>query len=115
MAIGLVLAAPALGQGLSLPGLGGGGGSGTAGASRLLGTLPGLGGQQETPEQKRAFCQRIAGAAFRCGPTLDMANLSACLVRTLPPEDSLRVAQVANNARGNPSALLSDCGIGLGR
>ena len=89
----LGLAAPAMGQGLSLPGLGG----------------------AETPEQKRAFCQRIAGAAMRCGPSCDLASLSACLVRSLPPQDSMRVAQVASSARGSASALLSECGVGFGR
>jgi hypothetical protein len=112
MALGLaMLAAPALAQGL--PGLGGGsgGGSGLPG----LGGIPGLGAQNETPEQKRAFCGRVASAAMRCGPTLDVTALSSCLIRTLPPQDSLRVAQVANNSRGNASGLLSDCGVGLGR
>jgi hypothetical protein len=80
----------------------------------LLGSLPGL-GQAETPEQKREFCQRVAGAALRCGPTLDMTALGACLVRSLPPQDSLRVAQVTNSARGNPASLLSECGITGGR
>ena len=87
------LAGPAMGQGFSLPGLGG----------------------AETPEQKRAFCQRIAGAAMRCGPGFDIASLSACLVRSLPPQDSMRVAQVASSARGSASALLSECGVGFGR
>ena len=109
----VALAAPAAGQGLSVPGLGGGGSGG--GGLGGLGSIPGL-GQPETPEQKRAFCQRVGGAATRCGLTLDMTALSACLVRTLPPQDSMRVAQVSNNARsGGVSALLSDCGIGLGR
>jgi hypothetical protein len=89
----LALAGPAIGQGFSLPGTGG----------------------AETPEQKRAFCQRVAGAALRCGPTLDIASLSACLMRSLPPQDSMRVAQVANSARGGASALLSECGVGFGR
>ena len=102
----LALVGPATGQGLSVPGLGGG--QGGAGG---LGSIPGL-GQPETPEQKRAFCQRVGGAAMRCGLTLDVAALSACLIRTLPAQDSLRVAQVANNARGNASAVLTDCGIG---
>jgi len=80
-----------------------------------LSNIPGLGQAQETPEQKRAFCQRIAGAASRCGLTLDMMAMASCLVRTLPVQDSLRVAQTAERARGNPSALLGDCGISLGR
>lgn len=95
-----------------LPGLGlPGGGGGSGGGLSLPGGIPGLGGQRETPEQKREFCQRVAGAALRCGPTLDMTALTTCLVRTLPPQDSLRVAQVANGARGNAASLLSECGI----
>jgi len=95
----LLLALPAAGQGLQLPNLGG---------------LP-MPGQSETPEQKRAFCQRVGGAAMRCGLTLDMTALTSCLVRSLPAQDSMRVAGVANSARGNAGALLSECGIGLGR
>lgn len=108
VAIGVLaatLATPVMAQGL--PGLGGGRVPG-------LSQIPGL-GQPETPEQKRAFCQRVGSAAMRCGLTLDATALSACLVRTLPPQDSLRVAQVADRARGSASSLLSDCGIGLGR
>lgn len=94
LAIGL--AGPAVGQGLP--------------------AIPGLGQQApETPEQKRAFCGRVAMAALRCGPGFDMVALSSCLVRSLPAQDSLRVAQVANNSRGSAGALLSDCGLGLGR
>jgi hypothetical protein len=76
-----------------------------------LSGVPGLGSAQETPEQKRAFCQRVAGAAARCGLTLDVTALTSCLVRSLPPQDSLRVAQTAERARGNAGALLGDCGI----
>jgi len=100
--LALLSAAPAMAQGLP---------SGIPGLSNI----PGLGQAQETPEQKRAFCQRIAGAASRCGLTLDVMALTSCLVRTLPVQDSLRVAQTAERARGNPSALLGDCGISLGR
>ncbi len=110
----LAASAPAMGQGLSLPNLGGSGNSGGGGAAGMLGNIPGLGAQAETPQQKREFCQRVAGAAMRCG-TVDMTALAACLVRSMPPQDSMRVAQVANNARGNVSSLMSDCGIGLGR
>ncbi len=97
IAVVLALSGPAAGQGLQ--------------------SVPGLGQSQapETPEQKRAFCGRVAAAALRCGPGFDVVALSSCLIRTLPPQDSLRVAQVANNARGNAGSLLSDCGIGLGR
>ena len=40
-----------------------------------------------------------------------MAALSACLIRTLPPEDSLRAARVINVSRGSPGALLGECGV----
>jgi hypothetical protein len=82
-----------------------------------MGSVPGLPGlgAAETPEQKRAFCQRVAAAAVRCGSPLDVTSLSACLMRDLPPQDSLRVAQVANSARGGAAALLSECGVGFGR
>ncbi len=83
----LACAAPAWGQGLSQP---------------------------ETSQQKREFCQRVAGAVLRCGPSLDAVALSSCVIRTPPVQDSLRVAQAANAARGNASALLSECGVGLG-
>ncbi|WP_203074373.1 hypothetical protein [Falsiroseomonas ponticola] len=133
---GMAMAGPALAQGLSLPNLGGsqggsqggglggalggalGGGGGTQGGSAgghapaTLSALQGVFGQQ-TPEQKRAFCTRVAGAARQCGLTLDMTVLGTCLVRSLPAEDSARVARVANTARGNPAALLSECGVGL--
>lgn len=106
--------APASAQGFSVPGLGGGGAGGSR-SGNPLGNIPGL-GQPETPEQKRAFCQRVGSAATRCGLTLDMTALSACLVRTLPAQDSMRVAQVSQSTRsGGVSALMSECGIGLGR
>jgi hypothetical protein len=119
MTVLVLLAGPAMGQGLQLPPGLGGGGSGGGGTSRSLpggtqGMIPGL-GQPETPEQKRAFCQRVAQAAMRCGLGLDVTALSACLIRTLPPQDSMRVAQVANSARGNAGSLLTECGIGFGR
>jgi hypothetical protein len=117
LALAVGPAGPAMGQGLPVPGLGGGSGGGATGGGGLggaLGNIPGL-GQPETPEQKRAFCQRVGGAALRCGITLDATALTFCLVRTLPPQDSLRVAQVANSARGNAGSLLTECGIGFGR
>ena len=83
----LVSATPALGQGMSIPGLGGQGGGRAAEA--LRGAF-----EHQTPEQRRAFCGRVGQAALRCG-TIDMAALSACLVRSLPPQDSARVARVA--------------------
>jgi hypothetical protein len=97
------LAGPAAGQGLQLPGTGGQGG--------LPGNIPGR-SQSETPQQKREFCQRVGSAAMRCGLTLDPAALSTCLVRSLPAQDSLRVAQAANAARGDATALLGECGVG---
>jgi hypothetical protein len=99
LALTLAFVAPAFGQGLSSPVAPGG----SRGQS-----------QPETPQQKREFCQRVAGAALRCGPTTDAVALSSCVIRTLPVQDSLRVAQAANAARGNASALLSECGVGLG-
>lgn len=84
-------------------------------AAQGLPNIPGLGGGAETPEQRRAFCTRVAGAAARCGLqgglSLDMMAMTTCMIRTLPPADSLRVAGVANSARGNAGALLSECGI----
>jgi hypothetical protein len=97
----LLVATPAFAQGLpNIPG---------------LQNIPGFGAPQaETPEQKRAFCGRIAMAAVRCG-TLDVAGLTICLVRTLPPQDSLRIARVAQAANGNAGALLTECGVTGGR
>jgi len=66
-----------------------------------------------TPEQRRAFCLRVGQAAMRCGITLDMTVLGACLIRTLPQEDSIRAARVLQATQNNPSSLLSECGIGL--
>ena len=102
----LCATAPAMAQGLSLPGLAGQGGSATDG---LRGAFA-----EQTPEQRRAFCGRVAQAAASCG-TIDMTALSACLIRTLPPQDSARVARVANTSRGNVSGLMQECGITLGR
>lgn len=119
---------PGLAQGFNLPGLGGGQGQGGQGQGQggLGGALGGMlgGGNagstaqalqgvfgQQTPEQKRAFCTRVAGAARSCGLTLDVTALTACLMRSLPGEDAARVARVANTARGNPTSLLSECGI----
>jgi hypothetical protein len=96
----------AMAQGLSLPGMGGQGGSAT---DALRGAFA-----EQTPEQKRAFCGRVAQAAAGCG-TIDITALSACLIRTLPAQDSARVARVANASRGNVSSLMQECGIDLGR
>ena len=69
---------------------------------------------EQTPEQRRAFCGRVAQAAVSCGTT-DMAALLACLIRTLPAQDSARAARIANAARGNVGELIHECGITLGR
>lgn len=98
---------PAVAQGFSVPGLGG------SGAGQGLDALQGAFAQQ-TPEQRRAFCGRVGQAALRCG-TIDVAMLSACLVRTMPAQDSARVARVANATRGNVGGLIQECGITLGR
>jgi hypothetical protein len=113
----LLAAAPAMAQSLpsiprlpsapsapsspSIPGFGGSGSS-VPGASTLT---------QQTPDQRRAFCQRVGAAAQRCGTSLDVTALSSCVVRSLPTEDSMRVAQAANNARGDASSVLSECGV----
>lgn len=106
MAVFSYATGPALGQGLSLPGMGGQGGSAT---DALRGAFA-----EQTPEQRRAFCGRVAQAAAGCG-TIDMAALSACLIRSLPAQDSARVARVANASRGSVSGLMQECGISLGR
>ena len=106
MTLFLCATGSAMAQGLSLPGMGGQGGSAT---DALRGAFA-----EQTPEQRRAFCGRVAQAAAGCG-TVDMTALSACLIRTLPAQDSARVARVANASRGNVSGLMQECGISLGR
>lgn len=69
---------------------------------------------EQTLEQRRAFCSRVAQAAVSCGTT-DMAALLACMIRTLPAQDSARAARIANAARGNVGGLIHECGITLGR
>ena len=96
----------AMAQGLSLPGMGGQGGSAT---DALRGAFA-----EQTPEKKHAFCGRVTQAAAGSG-TIDMTALCACLMRTLPAQDSARVARVANACRGNVSGLMQECGITLGR
>lgn len=84
-------------------------------------SVPSLGGQvpgtqaltAQTPEQRRAFCQRVGTAASGCGLGIGAQALTTCLVRTLPTQDSLRVARVANEARGDASSLMRECGVGL--
>ncbi len=114
--LALALAGAAAAQGLpslpNLPTLGGGGAAGGPAASHAI---PGLRREPQTPEQRRAFCRRVAEAAMRCGLSLDVMALSLCVARTLPPEDSLRVAQAANTARGDASAVLGECGVGFSR
>jgi len=100
-----VLGGPAAAQGLpNIPGLGN--------------AIPGL-SKPQTQEEKRAFCGRAASAAAKClaagGLSLDMVGLTTCLLKTLPPQDALQVAQVAQRAGGSAGALLGECGIGLGR
>lgn len=109
LVLALLAATPAMAQGLSIPGLGGQGGSGGGSLGALQGAFA-----QQTPEQRRAFCGRVGQAAMRCG-TIEMTALSACLVRTLPPQDSTRVARVAQASGGNVSGLMNECGLTLGR
>jgi len=66
----------------------------------------------EEQERKRAFCQRVAAAAMRCGPSLDLTGLAGCVLRGLSFQDSLRVAQMTAAARGNLASVLTECGIG---
>ncbi len=94
----LVWAGPAMAQGtmpFSLPG---------------GGPAPGPGGASGAE-----FCRRVGQAALTCrsgGVALtDPAGLAACLVRTLPIADSLRVAQAAQRAQGNPASVLTECGV----
>lgn len=96
----------AVAQGLNAPGTAGHGGVVT---DVLRGAFA-----EQTPEQRRAFCGRVAQAAVSCG-TVDMAALLVCLIRTLPAQDSARAARIANATRGNVSELIQECGITLGR
>ena len=97
---------PSLAQGLSgtVPG-----GQGVSATDALRGAFA-----EQTPEQRRAFCGRVAQAAVSCGTT-DMAAVLVCLIRTLPTQDSARAARVANATRGNVGELIHECGITLGR
>jgi hypothetical protein len=101
-----ISAGSVMAQGVSGPGPGGHGGSAT---DVLRGAFA-----EQTPEQRRAFCGRVAQAAVSCGTT-EVAALLACLIRTLPAQDSARAARVANASRGNVSELMRECGITLGR
>lgn len=105
-ALMLIATHAAVAQGMSIPGMGGQGGGA---ADALRGAFA-----EQTPEQRRAFCGRVAQAAASCG-TIEMAALSACLIRTLPAQDSARVARVANATRGNVGGIMQECGITLGR
>ena len=102
----LALCGGAVAQGLSGTGQGSNGGSAT---DALRGAFA-----EQTPEQRRAFCGRVAQAAVSCGTT-EIAALLTCLIRTLPVQDSARAARVANASRGNVSELMRECGITLGR
>ena len=93
--------------------------TGSAVAQSLSGTGPGSNGgsatdalrgafAEQTPEQRRAFCGRVAQAAVSCGTT-EIAALLTCLIRTLPVQDSARAARVANASRGNVSELMREC------
>ena len=93
----------AVAQGLSAPGNGG------VVTDALRGAFA-----EQTPDQRRAFCSRVAQAAVSCG-TVDMAALLVCLIRTLPAQDSARAARIANATRGNVGELIHECGITLGR
>ena len=106
LALVMISTGSAVAQGLSGPGSGSHGGSTT---DALRGVFA-----EQTPEQRRAFCGRVAQAAVSCGTT-EIAALLACLIRTLPVQDSARAARVANASRGNVSELMRECGITLGR
>lgn len=106
LALIVISSGSALAQGLGGPAPGGQGGSA---ADALRGAFA-----EQTPEQRRAFCGRVAKAAVSCGTT-DMGALLVCLIRTLPAQDSARAARVANATRGNVGELIHECGITLGR
>ena len=106
LALIVISVGSAVAQGLSGPGPGGHSGSAT---DALRGAFA-----EQTPEQRRAFCGRVAQAAVSCG-TVDMAALLVCLIRTLPVQDSARAARIANATRGNVGELIQECGITLGR
>ncbi|TDH61843.1 hypothetical protein E2C06_15045 [Dankookia rubra] len=103
VALAVLLAGPAAAQGLpNIPGLGN--------------AIPGL-GRPQTPEEKRAFCGRAASAAARCvgagGLSLDAVGLTSCLMKSMSPQDSLQLAQVAQRTGGSAGNLLGECGIGV--
>lgn len=106
LALIVISVGSAVAQGLSGPGPGGSGGSAT---DALRGAFA-----EQTPEQRRAFCGRVAQAAVSCGTT-DMGALLVCLIRTMPAQDSARAARIANATRGNVGELIQECGITLGR
>jgi len=89
-----------------------------AAAQFSMPSVPSLGTQgsqaltTQTPEERRAFCQRVGTAASSCGLGIGAQALTACLIRTLPTQDSLRVARVANDTRGDASTILRECGVG---
>ncbi len=121
LALGFLLAAgPALAQ-FSLPSMPSVPSVPSAPSAPSVPNAPGVGSQvpgaqaltAQTPEQRRAFCQRVGTAASGCGLGIGAQALTACLIRTLPTQDSLRVARVANEARGDASSLMRECGVGL--
>ena len=106
LALIVISCGSAVAQGLSGPAPGGQGGSA---ADALRGAFA-----EQTPEQRRAFCGRVAQAAVSCG-TVDMPALLTCLIRTLTVQDSARAARIANATRGNVGELVNECGITLAR
>lgn len=103
LALIMMSASSAVAQGLS------GSGQGASATDVLRGAFA-----DQTPDQRRAFCARVAQAAVSCG-TADMGALLACLIKTLPAQDAARAVRVANGTRGNVSGLLQECGVTLGR
>jgi hypothetical protein len=102
---GPVVVDPVAAQGLpNIPGLGN--------------AIPGL-GKPQTAEEKRAFCGRAAGSAAKCagaaGMSLDAMGLTSCLMKSMSPQDSLQLAQVAQRSGGSAGSLLSECGIDFSR
>lgn len=77
--------------------------------------IPGMGGGAVAPDSGSAFCQRVGRAVLSCRAggvgLMDLAGLGTCLLRTLPAQDSLRVAQAAQRAQGSPASVLTECGL----
>jgi hypothetical protein len=47
--------------------------------------------------------------------SLDAVGLTSCLMKSMSPQDSLQLAQVAQRAGGSAGSLLGECGIGVSR